>query len=194
MWSCPWRWPWTPCAKTWRQPRVFLSLLPPTLERLTVRGIPPRQVYNMTFCKVVPGGDDPEPHVQKMWRQPRVLITLLPSTLEHLTLRGIPSRQVYNMTFCMVVPGGDDPEPYVQKMWRQPRVLISLLASTLEHLTLCGIPPGQVYNLTFCKVVQCPWRWWPWTPCAKMWRQPRVYLSLLPPTLESLALRGIPSR
>jgi hypothetical protein len=42
-----------------------VSLLPPTFESLTLRGIPPRQVYNMTFCKVVPGGDDPEPRVQK---------------------------------------------------------------------------------------------------------------------------------
>ncbi len=48
---------------------MFLSLLPPTLESLTLRGIPPHQVYNMTFCKVVPGGDDLEYHVQKMWRQ-----------------------------------------------------------------------------------------------------------------------------
>jgi hypothetical protein len=49
---------------------VFLSLLPPTFESLTLRGIPPRQVYNMTFCKVVPGGDDPKPRVRKCGDSP----------------------------------------------------------------------------------------------------------------------------
>ncbi len=59
-----------------------------SLDSLTLRGIPPRQVYNLTFCKVVPGGDDPEPRVRKCgdrpgcsshcylppWRQWRVLL------------------------------------------------------------------------------------------------------------------------
>ena len=54
----------------WRQPRVFLTLIPPTLESLTLRGIPPGQVYNLTFRMVFPGGYDPEPPVRKCGDSP----------------------------------------------------------------------------------------------------------------------------